>query len=171
MSLSVVPLYVALLCLFSENVHAEVVCRYVRDILDVDPNRQILISDTIRGSRALRRMKEWNSRWISDCDAGRIDLGEGLLALAVSRGIFRCSMRAILAYPDLTGALEALDSIMSAIGCQIESYVRFACLLYGRIDVRPTWTRVIGIIDEAVAIEKDVVRGMIYSLLSHVLGS
>lgn len=122
----------------------------------MDFDEQLVLSRALRDSHSVLRMKQWVASWIRDCNARLVSFGECLVALAVSRGLLRCSMRAVLA----CSSLEGLENLMAVIEHSNEASVGFACRLFHHGLSKPPPSRILEIIREGASIEQELVRGV-----------
>lgn len=125
----------------------------------------MLFFDKVGDSPAFRRMKGWIADWVVKCEGGDLSFGEGIAVQAVSRGLMRCSVRAVLSFSDVLFGLDGLRNILAVVNCANDSYVHFACDLFRHLDVKPSRDVVLDIICDAVLVEKDIVEGIVFCIL------
>lgn len=136
-----------------ENIHSEMYARLL-DVYVRDTDERARLFNAVETLPAVQRKAEWALHWIHDDDA---TFGDRLVAFAAVEGIFFSGSFAAIFWLKQRGVLPGLTTSNEFISRDEGLHTDFACLLHGKLpfEYRPSADRVLGIIDEAVAIERE----------------
>jgi ribonucleoside-diphosphate reductase subunit M2 len=100
----------------------------------------------------IRQKADWALKWISD---EKSSFAERLVAFAAVEGIFFSGSFAAIFWLKKRGLMPGLTFSNELISRDEGLHCDFACLLFNHLDNKPSNSRIIEIITEAVAIEKE----------------
>lgn len=136
-----------------ENIHSEMYSLLI-DTLVRDRRRQAELFGAIDTIPAVRRKAEWALRWMS---RKRASFAERLVAFAAVEGIFFSGSFCAIFWLKKRGLMPGLCMSNEFISRDEGLHCDFACLLFSKLRERPAGARVLEIVADAVACEKEFV--------------
>lgn len=134
-----------------ENVHSEMysilIETYIRDAKQRD-----FLFNAIETLPCVKKKADWALNWISSKNA---NFGERVIAFAAVEGIFFSGSFAAIFWIKKRGLMPGLTFSNELISRDEGLHRDFACLMYRHLLQKPPKERVVEIITEAVAIEKE----------------
>jgi ribonucleoside-diphosphate reductase subunit M2 len=134
-----------------ENIHSEMYSRLI-DTYVADPAEKRYLFNAVETLPAVKRKAEWALRWINHESAS---FAERVIAFAAVEGIFFSGSFAAIFWLKKRGLMPGLTLSNEFISRDEGLHTDFACLMYSMIKKKPSKSRVLGIILDAVEIEQD----------------
>ncbi|CAG7837870.1 unnamed protein product [Allacma fusca] len=134
-----------------ENVHSEIHCLLI-DTFTRDTEERDYVMKTIESMPSVKKKIDWALGWIADDSAS---FPERLIAFAAVEGIFFSGSFASIFWLKKRGFMPGLTSCNELISRDEGLHCDFACLMFKHVVNKPSRTRVIQIVGEAVAIEQE----------------
>ncbi|HTL09813.1 MAG TPA: ribonucleoside-diphosphate reductase small subunit [Chitinophagaceae bacterium] len=134
-----------------ENIHSETYALLI-DTYIKDPAEKYRLFHAIDTVPAVKKKAEWALRWI---DNG--NFAERLVAFAAVEGIFFSGSFCSIFWLKKRGLMPGLTFSNELISRDEGLHCEFACLLYSMLNEKLPEEQVIGIISDAVAIEKEFI--------------
>ena len=136
-----------------ENIHSETYSLLI-DTLITDSSEKRRLFNAIETVPCVRKKANWALKW---CDSRKASLAERLVAFAVVEGIFFSSSFCAIFWLKKRGLMPGLCFSNELISRDEGLHCDFACLLFSKLNNRPQRGRILGIVKEAVDIEKEFV--------------
>ena len=134
-----------------ENIHSETYALLI-DTYIKDPQEKYRLFHAIDTVPAVKKKAEWALRWI---DNG--NFAERLVAFAAVEGIFFSGSFCSIFWLKKRGLMPGLTFSNELISRDEGLHCEFACLLYSMLNEKLPEEQVVGIISDAVAIEKEFI--------------
>lgn len=146
--------------MFSDGNHAELLLAFGEYILH--NSQTIERFDAIYEHTSYKqRLDEWISQWTDDsstCGVGS-EYSECVIVYALTRSVFGSALLAVLESEPIAGTAYDFVNVLAVIASAHHSDVDFACILFSKLGDTCTEERVFEIVNEAVDIEKLMVKG------------
>ncbi|KAF9054832.1 ferritin-like superfamily [Panaeolus papilionaceus] len=144
------------LCFYSfqmamESIHLETYSLLIDNLIEdkaIKETRAHL--NAIESFPSIRRKADWAFKWINDHNS---PFSCCLVAFAAIKGIFFSSSFAAIFWMKKRGLLPGLNFSNDLISCDEGMHTEFACMLYKKIQHKPSKTEIQSIIASAVEIE------------------
>ncbi|ORY96677.1 ribonucleoside-diphosphate reductase small chain [Syncephalastrum racemosum] len=133
-----------------ENIHAETYSLLIDTYIKDSAEKEHLF-DAIATVPCIKKKAEWAFKWISSNGV----FAERLVAFAAVEGIFFSGSFASIFWLKKRGLMPGLTFSNELISRDEGLHTDFACLLFSHLRKQPPSERVLGIIREAVEIEKE----------------
>lgn len=140
-----------------ENVHSETYSMLIDTYIN-DPVEKHRLFHAMETVPCIKRKAEWALRWIKSDSASFV---ERLVAFAVVEGVFFSGSFCSIFWLKKRGLMPGLTFSNEMISRDEGLHCDFACLLYSMVSRRLSRERVVEIVQDAVAIEKDFVTDAI----------
>ncbi|XP_067862662.1 ribonucleoside-diphosphate reductase subunit M2 isoform X2 [Heptranchias perlo] len=134
-----------------ENVHSEMYSLLI-DTYIKDPSEREFLFNAIETMPCVKRKADWALRWIADQES---TFGERVVGFAAVEGIFFSGSFAAIFWLKKRGLMPGLTFSNELISRDEGLHCDFACLMFKHLVHKPSETRVIEIITEAVKIEQE----------------
>ncbi|GAB5030364.1 ribonucleoside-diphosphate reductase small chain [Nannochloropsis oceanica] len=136
-----------------ENIHSEVYSLLIDTYIKNGQEKHKLLNaiDTVP---CVRRKAQWALRW---CDRKYASFAERLIAFAAVEGIFFSGSFCSIFWLKKRGLMPGLSFSNELISRDEGLHCDFACLLYSKCSIKCPEERVVDIIKDAVAIEKEFI--------------
>ncbi|XP_071850279.1 ribonucleoside-diphosphate reductase subunit M2 B-like [Apostichopus japonicus] len=134
-----------------ENVHSEMYSLLIEAYIK-DPVEKQRLFRAVETLPCVKKKADWALKWISSSEAS---FAERLVAFASVEGIFFSGSFAAIFWLKKRGLLPGLTYSNELISRDEGLHCDFACLLFNYIKHKPSQDRIVEIISDAVAIEKE----------------
>ncbi len=134
-----------------ENIHSEMYSLLI-DTYIKDPQERQFLFDAIDTVPCIRKKADWALRWISDKS---VSFAERLVAFAAVEGIFFSGAFASIFWLKKRGLMPGLTFSNELISRDEGLHSDFACLLFKKLNNKPSFETILSIITEAVTIEQE----------------
>ncbi len=135
-----------------EAIHAETYSLLL-DTYIKDPAHKAHLFNAVETLPAVKKKADWAVRWIENADS----FCERLVAFAAVEGIFFSGSFCAIFWLKKRGLMPGLTFSNELISRDEGMHTDFACMLYGLLQTKLASKRVIDIVTQAVAIEKEFV--------------
>ncbi|KAK7007629.1 ribonucleotide reductase small subunit [Favolaschia claudopus] len=139
-----------------ENIHSETYSLLIDTYID-NPGLKNRLFRSVETVPSVGRKADWMLKWM----APHRPFGERLVAFAAVEGVFFSASFASIFWLKKRGLMPGLTFSNELISRDEGMHTQFACLLFSQLQFRPTWEAVTTIIQEAVAVERDFVEGIV----------
>lgn len=136
-----------------ENIHSEMYSLLI-DTLIKDNQEKSRLLNAIETVPCVATKAAWALKW---CDPLNATFPERLVAFAVVEGIFFSGSFCAVFWLKKRGLMPGLCFSNELISRDEGMHCDFACLMYTKVVTKPTVGRILEIVEEAVAIEKEFV--------------
>eukprot|EP01012_Entosiphon_sulcatum_P058206 TRINITY_DN821_c0_g1_i1.p2 TRINITY_DN821_c0_g1~~TRINITY_DN821_c0_g1_i1.p2 ORF type:complete len:346 (+),score=74.50 TRINITY_DN821_c0_g1_i1:37-1038(+) len=135
-----------------ENIHSEMYSLLI-DTYIKDPHEKQQLFCAIDTVPAVGKKAQWAIKWIKE----NASFAERLVAFAAVEGIFFSGSFCAIFWLKKRGLMPGLTFSNELISRDEGMHCDFACLLFSHLQSKPTESRILEIINEAVEIEKDFI--------------
>jgi len=136
-----------------ENIHSEVYSQLI-DVYIKNPEEKRRLLGAIETIPCVTKKAKWALKW---CDADAASFAERVVAFAVVEGIFFSGSFCAIFWMKKRGLMTGLTFSNELISRDEGLHCDFACLIYKHLVNKLPESRIIEIVKEAVAIEKEFV--------------
>lgn len=133
-----------------ENIHSEMYSQLIETYIQDTKEKEYLFN-AIETMPCVKKKADWALNWIS----GGATFGERIVAFAAVEGIFFSGSFASIFWMKKRGLMPGLTFSNELISRDEGLHCDFACLMFKHLVQKPSEARVVEIISEAVAIEKE----------------
>lgn len=141
---------------YRENIHAETYAHFIRLFVPDGDERDRLFR-AIETIPTIRDKANWCFKWFNQTAH---PFAVRLIAFAIVEGIFFCSSFAAIYWFRSRGVLPGLCFSNELIARDESMHMRFACVLYSELRSNVAEADIVGMVGEAVALEKAFFAGM-----------
>lgn len=134
-----------------ENIHSEMYSLLI-DTYIKDPKERDFLFNAIETLPCVKQKADWAIKWINDDDS---TYAERVIAFAAVEGIFFSGSFASIFWLKKRGIMPGLTFSNELISRDEGLHCDFACLMFKHLKNKPSSSRVLQIVSEAVAIEQE----------------